>query len=61
MINPQKGDEELARGADFTLKCEATGTPPPNVVWKRNGERDPRQEVMLCNINLISPCDCGPL
>ena len=57
-ITSKGGDQDLNRGDDFTLECKATGTPILVVVWKRNGERDPRQEVMLCDsdFHLISPC-----
>ena len=40
-------DKILAKGKKFTLECEATGSPTPTVVWKRNGEIDPRQKVIL--------------
>ena len=35
----------LKRGEDYKLKCEATGNPLPDVLWRRNGVRDPRQQV----------------
>ena len=37
--------ETLDKGKEFTLKCEAEGSPPPSVKWTRNGQRDPRQKV----------------
>ena len=39
-------DKILKKGQAFTLECEATGSPTPTVVWKRNGQIDPRQKVI---------------
>ena len=39
-------DQILKKGQKFTLECEATGSPTPTVVWKRNGQIDPRQKVI---------------
>ena len=35
----------LKRGDNHKLECEATGNPIPDVVWRRNGVIDPRQQV----------------
>ena len=39
-------DQILKKGQKFTLECEATGSPRLTVVWKRNGQIDPRQKVI---------------
>ena len=45
-IDPTQGTPvSLKRGADYKLKCAAKGNPVPDVVWRRNGVVDPRQQV----------------
>ena len=52
-IESQGGDANLKRGQRFVLKCLASGTPTPTVEWKRGGEVDPRQQVL---VTYLSPC-----
>lgn len=62
-ITSQGGDEELTRGDNFKLECKATGTPTPDVQWKRNGDYDPRQTRVNHNgdHHLISSYPCNVL
>ena len=52
-------DKILSGGQKFTLECKATGSPTPTVVWKRNGEIDPRQKVISYACYLL--CITGSL
>ena len=37
----------LKRGDNYKLKCVATGNPLPDVTWKKDGVKDPRQQVRI--------------
>ena len=49
-INDLKGPFEKDLGESVVLECTASGTPPVDVVWKREGKSDERQQVwtVLC-------------
>ena len=52
-IKSRGGDANLERGQRFVLECQASGTPTPTVEWKRGGEVDLRQQVL---VTYLSPC-----
>ena len=49
-INDLKGPILKDLGQSVVLECTASGTPPVDVVWKREGKSDERQQVwtVLC-------------
>ena len=44
-INDLKGPFEKDLGESVVLECTASGTRPVDVVWKREGKSDERQQV----------------
>lgn len=51
IATPQSAD--LAAGHDQTLRCSATGDPPPQIIWERTNRTGGRIEVPESDINSL--------